>query len=206
MTKEEILNNVKNAVPTTARNSMGCNESWYDPYFAMKEVFTEGELAAVREQYKSATRRHAALELALVAMEEGVQSLREGLLPKLCEKASAHMSALTGGAYQTLYPTADLCVSLDGDNGPLPLSHFSAGCRDAAHLSLRLGLLDTLCKERVPLLFDEALARLDDDRAYALLQLLWEYCHAGSQCLLFTCHKREAAFLADKDFTHFELQ
>lgn len=35
MTKEEILNNVKNAVPTTARNSMGCNESWYDPYFAI---------------------------------------------------------------------------------------------------------------------------------------------------------------------------
>ena len=50
MTKEELLNNVKNAVPTTARNSMGCNESWYDPYFAMKEVFTEGELGAMTEQ------------------------------------------------------------------------------------------------------------------------------------------------------------
>lgn len=50
MTKEEILNNVKKAVPTTARNSMGCNESWYDPYFAMKEVFTEGELDAMTEQ------------------------------------------------------------------------------------------------------------------------------------------------------------
>lgn len=50
MTKEEILNNVKNAVPTKARNSMGCNESWYDPYFAMKAVFTDGELGAMTEQ------------------------------------------------------------------------------------------------------------------------------------------------------------
>ena len=88
----------------------------------------------------------------------------------------------------------------------MPLSHFSAGCRDAAHLSLRLGLLDTLAKERLPLLFDEALSRLDDDRAYALLQLLMEYCNAGGQCVLFTCHSREAAFLTGKEFTHFELQ
>ena len=50
MTKEEILDNVKKAVPTTARNSMFCDESWYDPYFAMKEVFTEGELGAMTEQ------------------------------------------------------------------------------------------------------------------------------------------------------------
>ena len=42
--------------------------------------------------------------------------------------------------------------------------------------------------------------------ACALLQLLWEHCCAGGQCILFTCHQREASFLADKDFTYFELQ
>ena len=47
--KEELLDNVKKAVPTTARNSMGCNESWYDPYFAMKMVFTEEELNSMTE-------------------------------------------------------------------------------------------------------------------------------------------------------------
>lgn len=167
---------------------------------------TQSELAAVRARHKSARRRLSALELALEGMQEAVKELREGLLPKLCQKASAHMDALTGGAYQVLYPAADLSLSLESEKGPLPLSHFSAGCRDAAHLSLRLGLLDTLAKERLPLLFDEALSRLDDDRAYALLQLLVAYCDAGGQCLLFTCHKREAAFLADKEFTHFELQ
>lgn len=49
MKKEDILESVKNAVPTTARNSMGCNESWYDPYFAMKSVFSEEELKAMPE-------------------------------------------------------------------------------------------------------------------------------------------------------------
>jgi uncharacterized protein YhaN len=167
---------------------------------------TEGQLAELRARHKRATRRLSALELAIGAMDEAVTGLREGLLPKLCEKASAHLSAMTGGAYQKLYPATDLSVSLDSEKGPLPLSHFSAGCRDAAHLSLRLALLDTLCEERLPLLFDEALSRLDDERARALLQLLWEYSLSGGQCLLFTCHNREAAFLSDKDFTHFELQ
>lgn len=167
---------------------------------------TERELAELRVQHKRATRRLTALELAINAMNEAVTTLREGLLPKLCEKASAHLAALTGGAYQKLYPAADLSVSLDSVRGPLPLSHFSAGCRDAAHLSLRLGLLEVLCEEQPPLLFDEALSRLDDDRAYALLQLLWAHSLEGGQCLLFTCHTREAAFLSGKEFTHFELQ
>ena len=47
--KEDILESVKKAVPTTARNSMGCNESWYNPYFAMKAVFSEEELEAMPE-------------------------------------------------------------------------------------------------------------------------------------------------------------
>ncbi len=166
----------------------------------------EGELAALRAEHRSATRRLLALEMALSAMEQATRALGEGLIPQLCERASAHLYALTGGTYQRIYTGADLSVSLDSDKGPLPLSHFSAGCRDAAHLALRLGLLDTLSQERLPLLFDEAFSRLDDDRARGLLRLLLEYCRAGGQCLLFTCHSREANFLAGEDFTHFELQ
>ena len=166
----------------------------------------EGELAALRTEHRNATRRLAALEMAMSAMEEATCSLGEGLIPRLCERASAHLQALTGGAYQRLYAGADLAISLDSDKGPLPLSHFSAGCRDAAHLALRLGLLDTLAQERLPLLFDEAFSRLDDERARGLLQLLLEYCRAGGQCLLFTCHRREAELLAGEAFTHFELQ
>jgi uncharacterized protein YhaN len=144
--------------------------------------------------------------MALSAMEEATRSLGEGVIPQICERASAHLSALTGGAYQKIYVGADLSVQLDSDKGPLPLLRFSAGCRDAAHLALRLGLLDTLSEERLPLLFDEAFSRLDDARAKALLRLLLTYCRAGGQCLLFTCHSREAAFLAGEEFTHFELQ
>ncbi len=50
MTKEEILEKIKSSSkPSTARNSMGCLESWYDPFFALSQAFTEEELAKMSE-------------------------------------------------------------------------------------------------------------------------------------------------------------
>ena len=43
-----------------------------------------------------------------------------------------------------------------------------------------------------PILLDESLVQLDDDRASAMLDLLQSRCAEGGQCLLFTCQPREA--------------
>ena len=145
------------------------------------------------------------LNLALEALEEAVSSLHKGVTPHLCEIASAHFEKLTGGTHTRLYPAADLSLMLESDKGPLPISHFSAGCRDAAHLSLRLGLLSTLTQKQMPLLFDEAFARLDDERTSSLLSLLYTYAEQGGQALLFPCHTREAELLEDADFTYITL-
>lgn len=196
----EALAGLEKKCADTERREIALAATAKDP------VSGESELSALRAEHRSATRRLAALEMAIGAMEEATRSLGEGIIPRLCEKASTHLATLTCGAYKHIYAGADLSVSLDSEKGPLPLSHFSAGCRDAAHLALRLGLLDVLSEERLPLLLDEALSRLDDERAAELLTLLVEYCHAGGQCLLFTCHSREGNFLADKEITHFELQ
>ncbi len=196
----EALAGLEKKCADTERREIALAATAKDP------VSGESELSALRAEHRSATRRLAALEMAIGAMEEATRSLGEGIIPRLCEKASTHLATLTCGAYKRIYAGADLSVSLDSEKGPLPLSHFSAGCRDAAHLALRLGLLDVLSEERLPLLLDEALSRLDDERAAELLTLLVEYCHAGGQCLLFTCHSREGNFLADKEITHFELQ
>lgn len=48
--KESILENIGVVKPTTARNIMGCNESWYDTYYAMREVFSPEELKAMSEE------------------------------------------------------------------------------------------------------------------------------------------------------------
>jgi hypothetical protein len=50
MTKEEIINNIKNVGTTTARNSMGCSENWYNPYYAIKMTFSMEEIESMSEK------------------------------------------------------------------------------------------------------------------------------------------------------------
>ena len=51
MTKEEIINNIKNTslVVTSARNSMGCLENWYNAYFSIKMTFSMDEIENMSE-------------------------------------------------------------------------------------------------------------------------------------------------------------
>lgn len=51
MTKEEIINNIKNTnlVGTSARNSMGCSENWYNAYFSIKMTFSMEEIESMSE-------------------------------------------------------------------------------------------------------------------------------------------------------------
>lgn len=51
MTKEEIINNIKNTslVGTSARNSMGCSENWYNSYFSIKMTFSMEEIENMSE-------------------------------------------------------------------------------------------------------------------------------------------------------------
>ena len=51
MTKEEIINNIKNTstVGTSTRNSMGCLENWYNAYFSIKMTFSMDEIENMSE-------------------------------------------------------------------------------------------------------------------------------------------------------------
>lgn len=44
MTKEEIINNIVNCKHIEGHNIMGASENWYNPYYAIKQTFTEEEI------------------------------------------------------------------------------------------------------------------------------------------------------------------
>lgn len=159
------------------------------------------ELAArqseVAEALKAAELRLAAIRMATDAMSEAAEEVRRQIMPRLSARAAALFDELTEGAHGTLRVLDGLGITLEGEGIPRPISHFSAGCRDAAHLSLRLALLEQVSGERLPLFFDEAFSRLDDRRTERLLRLLERYAEGGGQCLLFTCHSREGSMLSD---------
>jgi len=49
MTKTEIIQKIKNVETTTARNSMGCSENWYDSIYAISVTFSMEEIEAMSE-------------------------------------------------------------------------------------------------------------------------------------------------------------
>ncbi len=151
------------------------------------------------EELCEATQRFSAIVMATEALTEATEEMRRQITPRLSARASALFAELTDGIHgDTLRVADDLSMTLEGEGIPRPLSHFSAGCRDIAHLSLRLALLETVTGDRLPLFFDEALSRLDDGRAEQLLRVLERYAAGGGQCLLFTCHGREDRMLSDE--------
>lgn len=153
------------------------------------------ERETVAAELAAAQGRLAAVQLAQEAMEQATDELRRSVTPRLAVAAAEIFDRLSDGAHGALRISPEFTVTLEDGGIPRPLSHFSAGCLDAACLSLRLALLDMIADEPLPLFFDEALSRLDDNRARALLSAIASYCRRGGQCLLFTCHSREGRLL-----------
>ena len=158
-------------------------------------LYPQWEAAAAETE--SCRRQLEAITLASSAIEGAGNSLRLGVTPRLRRDAGAVMSELTGGKYTEFGVGTDLSVTVGTEAGTRPVSALSVGTRDAAYFSLRRALVGLLFpRSAPPLLFDESLAMMDDDRARGLLASLCRRMNSGGgQCLIFTCQSREETML-----------
>lgn len=154
------------------------------------------ELEELDRRLDALTARHEAILLAGESLGEAAESLRRGVIPGLRARAGELFAAMTDGRYAAIGLGRGMSLSVETAEATRPVELLSAGTTDAAYLALRLALLELLYpNEQPPLLLDESLVQLDDERASAVLGLLAERCDAGTQCLLFTCQTREAKML-----------
>ena len=88
----------------------------------------------------------------------------------------------------------DMELSLIDKNGTTTtVDMMSGGMKDAAYIALRIALmLRIFGGDTPPLMLDEALCQLDDGRMKRILEILSRLCQMNAQCILFTCHRREA--------------
>lgn len=49
-TKSALLKYFDNPTTISGRNSMGCSENWYEPFFAVKEAFSKEEIESMSEK------------------------------------------------------------------------------------------------------------------------------------------------------------
>lgn len=157
-----------------------------------EKISAETELTAQKNQYD-------ALSLAIETLKDANNELQSRFSPLLSETAGRIIQRLTGGRYEklTFDKTLDVNAKASEETVSRNVLALSCGTADQIYLALRLAVCALLLPKdsACPLILDDVLANFDDERAQLALDYLKELAEER-QVLLFTCHKREAAYFS----------
>jgi uncharacterized protein YhaN len=149
----------------------------------------------IRRQIAAAERERDRLALLESILERAEREYRELHQPDVLRRASSYLQRITDGRYQRVdlmeENDAELCVTLRGRSEPVKVGDpISRGTLDQIFLCLRLGMLDHLDegRERLPLILDDALLRMDDQRRRGVYALLGEMAPMR-QVWILTCNR-----------------
>ncbi len=165
------------------------------------------KLGEVTNELTLSRLKYNAILMAHETLGTASENLRRNVTPKLRIRAGELMETLTDGKYRDLGISGDMKITVITDHVTRNIDALSKGTRDAAYISLRIALAELICQENMPpLIFDESFTQLDEDRTFAMLNMLFGYTAGGTQTLLFTCHKREGEMLKKiGNFNHIKL-
>lgn len=158
------------------------------------------EIARHQEELSRAEEYAESLELALSSLRQAADTMSGSITPALSEAAGAMMRRISAGRYDALRTGNELTPTLFSQEGQSVSDEMmSGGTRDAAYLCLRIALMTQVFSGEIPpLMMDEALCQMDDERTKTVLELLGGLCADGLQCFLFTCHEREARICRER--------
>jgi len=132
----------------------------------------------------------AALQLAAETLESVFAQLSRDFTPRINEKASLYMTALTGRENEKLLLDKKYTPTM-GRGEHRPLKGFSGGTIDQAFFAVRLAIADlVLADENMPLFLDDSFMQYDEERegnALALLRTIAK----KRQVFWFSCRDRK---------------
>ncbi len=180
---------------------------------ALSEILQSDEGSAVararddvtrhQEEIRNLERNRDRLALLEAVVTRAEREFRDAHQPDVLRRAGQHLARLTHSRYTRLDFLSDeeggLHVNRRDIAAPIRVAPpLSRGTLDQIYLSLRLGLIDHLDegRERLPLILDDALLRMDDARRRAALELLGELSDTR-QIFVLTCHDSLAREVED---------
>ena len=143
-------------------------------------------------------KQHKAYYVALKAIENASDNLREEISPRLGEYSTRLMEIMTNRKYSSFDVTDGLKVSFkDNLGGMKSVDFLSGGTRDLTYIAVRMALIDMLYTEKPPICFDESFAHQDNIRARSMMKAIHILAEEGHQSFIFTCRARESALASE---------
>lgn len=133
---------------------------------------------------------YSAITLAIDTLREADAEIQSRFSPALGKTAAEYMQFLTGGRYDEVFLNRDFTAQAkaDGDIMARDSGYLSAGTLDLMYLSIRLAVCELAMskEEPCPLIIDDALVNLDDERFDRAIELL-KRISRERQVILFNC-------------------
>ncbi len=168
---------------------------------ALAEAFDA--VREISDEIVSTERERDRLALLESILSRSEREYREIHQPDVLRRASAYLEKITDGRYRRVDLLDEdkglLGVTLSGRSEPIEVRDpISRGTLDQIFLCLRLGMLDHLDdgRERLPLILDDALLRIDDFRRSGVYALLGSMAPTR-QVWILTCHRALADEIED---------
>ena len=150
------------------------------------------ELKRLEQEYADISDEYDAMTLALDALKAADTDIQSRFSPKLGQLAAQYMSLMTDGRYEDVLINRDFTAKLraSGDLIARESEYLSAGTLDLMYLAVRLAVCELALPEgeSCPLIIDDALVNLDEQRTRQAIELLKEIAKRR-QVILFTCRK-----------------
>lgn len=177
-------------------------------YSIDQELSLNEKLEGLRTKEASLRSRRESLEMAKTRIKALSSDIHREFVPSLNKRVGQFICRLTEGRYSDVKVDKNLNFNLiqEGTNRLIPLEYLSGGTLDQMYIGLRLGIVDELISNSLPIFLDECFSQYDDQRLRRILEFMTTF--ENRQVVLFTCQAREEEMLksAGKKYNKINLQ
>lgn len=159
------------------------------------------ELEELKQEREKLLSYNDTIEIAKEVLKESYDELKNNVGPEFDKKLSYIVEKITNNKYNDVYIDNEHNIKIKTEHGEyVNLERFSTGTIEQVNLALRLAYIDTISKEKLPIILDEAFAFYDDERLANIMKFLNKE-YEDRQVIIFTCSNREKKIIDEENIT-----
>ena len=157
------------------------------------------ELEELKQEREKLLNYNDTIEISKEVLKEAYDELKNNVGPEFDKKLSYIVKNITNNKYDDVYIDNEHNIKMKTEHGEyVNLERFSTGTIEQVNLALRLAYIDTISKEKLPIILDEAFAFYDDERLANIMKFL-DREYKERQVIIFTCSNREKKIIDEEN-------